>query len=141
MTKYTVASQRRSGKTGEKTVHPIWRGIGCLMIVFVPLLSYFLATIIVQAAVAGNWPMPYQLLGYPVVPPTLWKVSALSPLWGFIQQQANLYAVLLLTTLFIVAIGALVSVGYAFVYKFAGPPPLGPYDMPPVKTSVKKYKR
>jgi hypothetical protein len=141
MTKYTVASRRRGAKSGEKPVHPIWRGIGCLLILFVPLLSYFLATILVDAAAARNWPVPYQLMGFPVVPPELWKVTSLSPLWGYIQQQANLYAVLLVTTLFIVAIGALVSVAYAFIYRYAGPPALGPYDMPPVKTSVKKYKR
>ncbi len=141
MTKYTVASQRRAGKPEAKDTHPIWRGIGCLLILFIPLLSYVLATITVQWAVASNQPLPYQLLGYPALSKDVWKVTALSPVWAFIEQQANLYAVLIFTTLYTVAIGALISVIYAFVWRYAGPPRLGPYDMPPVKTTSKKYKR
>jgi len=140
MTKYTVASQRRV-KREEQQLSPLWRGVGCLMMVVVPLVSYLLAVLVMQIAVAQEWPLPYQLLGYPVVSPTLWKVGSLAPLWGFIQSQSNLYGILLFTILFIVVLGAVVSFGYAAVYRYVGPPRFGPLDEPPLNLRVKRYKR
>ena len=140
MTKYTVAHDRRVREAKQETP-AIWRGIGCLMIIFIPLMSYFIATLIVQAAVAQQWPLPYQLMGYPVLPQGLLKVSALSPLWTFIQSQANLYAILLFTVILIVAVGALVSFIYAIAWRYVGPPRYGPLDAPPPKITTKRYKR
>ncbi len=140
MTKYTVAQERRAREAKERG-SPIWRGIGCLMILFVPVLSYFLATMLVQVAVDQKWPLPYQLMGYPEVSKDLLKISSLTPLWNFIGAQANLYATLMFTVLFIVGIGALISFGYAMVYRFVGPPRYGPLDAPPPKIRTKAYKR
>jgi hypothetical protein len=140
MTKYTVASQRRS-RRDEKTISPLWRGVGCLMIVGVPLLSYILALWIVQTAVNLNWPMPYQLMGYPVMPSLLSKSDALVPVVAFIEAQQNLYAILLIAIILIVALGTFLSLIYSFGYRYMGPPRYGPLDEPPQKAAVKRYKR
>ncbi|HTP01798.1 MAG TPA: hypothetical protein VMJ64_10535 [Anaerolineales bacterium] len=141
MTKYTNASRMRGGTSQKKQVDPIWRGIGCLLILIVPLISYFGSVMLVQAAVEQNWPLPYQLVGYPVIPRSWWVLPGLIPVFTFIQTQANLWAILLFTVLLIVAIGAFVSLLYAIAWKFTGPPALGPYDVAPIRTTAKKYKR
>jgi len=141
MTKYTAANQRRRQTTHEEELHAIWRGIGCLLIVIVPTMSFLLAAATIQLAVAQNWPMPYQLMGYPVMPDLLWKAAGLTPLLGFIQSQNNLYAVLMVTLVYTVAFSTLVSVIYAFVYRYVGPSRYGPQDAPPPKIKVKRYKR
>ena len=102
MTKYSTAQQRRRVTNSENPLHPVWRGIGCLLILFVPTLSYFLAAATVQLAVDQNWPMPYQLMGYPVIPVLLWKDIGIVPVLSFIQSQNNLYAILALTFVYIV---------------------------------------
>jgi uncharacterized protein YybS (DUF2232 family) len=140
MTKYTVASQRRSRRE-EQTISPIWRGIGCLMFLGIPLVSYFLAVVTVQLAVSLNWPMPYQLMGYPVMPTLLMKSQGLAPVVTFIEAQQNLYAILLITIIFVVALGTLVSLVYSLVYRIVGPPRYGPLDMPPPKGAPRRYKR
>jgi hypothetical protein len=140
MTKYTVASRRTAGRK-ETPISPLWRGIGCILMVVVPVISYFIAGWLVRVGVDQQWLLSYQLVGYPVVSPTLWKVGSLAPLWGFIQSQPNLYAVLLFTVLLIVAIGTAVSVIYAAIYRVVGPPRYGPLDMPPEKGPIKRYKR
>ncbi len=140
MTKYTVAQEQRR-LAQKKEIPAIWRGIGCLMIIFIPFMSYAFATAIVDMAVAQEWPLPYQLMGYPQLSQDLLKVTSLSPLWQFIQGQANLWAILLFTILLIVLIGAIVSFAYALVWKFAGPPVYGPLDAPPPKVVTKRYKR
>lgn len=140
MTKYTSAAHRRVAPRPQGP-HPIWRGIGCLMILIVPLMSYLLAVITVQIAIDQKWPMPYQLMGYPSMPPELWAVSSLAPLWAFIEGQKDLYAVLGITLVYVVFLGAFLSFGYALIYRFVGPPRYGPLDAPPPRVSVKRYKR
>jgi hypothetical protein len=140
MTKYTVAKQRRA-MNAQPEIHPLWRGIGCLMMIIVPLISFAAAVLTVNLAVAQNWPMPYQIMGYPVMPPLLMKSDALVPIMLFIEQQQNLYAILLITVAYIVVIGAIVSFAYSFAYRYVGPPRYGPLDMPPPKGRVKRYKR
>jgi hypothetical protein len=121
--------------------HPIWRGIGCLMILIVPLISYLLALMTVQIAVKQNWPMPLELMGYPSMPRTLWGISSLAPVWAFIEGQQDLYAVLGIAFVYIVVLGAFLSLGYALVYRFVGPPRYSPLDAPPPRISVRRYKR
>jgi len=141
MTKYSTAQQRRRDTSNENIPHPVWRGIGCLLILFVPTVSYLLAAASVQLAVDQNWPMPYQLMGYPVIPVLLWKDIGIVPILTFIQNQNNLYAILLITFVYIIAFSALVSFIYAFVYRYMGPSRYGPQDAPPPKIKVKRYTR
>jgi hypothetical protein len=141
MTKYTVASQQRRPVNAPPQVKPIWRGIGCIMMIVVPVVSFLLAVFTVNLAVAQDWPMPYQLMGYPVMPPLLSKPAALVPVVTFIQSQLNLYAILLFTVAYIVVIGAIVSFIYAFAYRYVGPPRYGPLDAEPPNRRVKRYKR
>ncbi len=140
MTKYTDSSRFTRHKQ-VKEVPPIWRGIGCLMIIFVPVLSFVLATGLMKMAVDQKWPLPYQLLGYPVLSKDLLAIGSLSFLWNFITSIPNLWGVLLFTALFIVIIGAIVSLAYALVYQFVGPPRYGPLDAPPPKIKTRAYKR
>ena len=140
MTKYTVASQRRVRRE-EKQISPVWRGIGCIMIVVVPLLSYALAAWTVGFAASKNWPMPYQLMGFPVMPALLFKSDALIPILTFIQAQQDLYAKLLIAVIYVVLFGALLSLIWSMAYKVIGPPRYGPLDAPPSRVAPKRYKR
>jgi hypothetical protein len=141
MTKYSTAQQRRSVTDHTVHAHPIWRGIGCLLFVIVPVLSYILAAASVQLAVDQNWPMPYQLMGYPIMPVLLWKDVGIVPLLTFIQSQNNLYAILTITLVFIIFFASLISFIYAMIYRFVGPSRYGPQDAPPPKVKVKRYTR
>ncbi len=138
MGKYSPTTTRP--KLRIERPHPIWRGIGCILMVVVPIISFALAELTVQSTWAQQY-IPYQLLGYPVMPAVLWKPGFLNPILGFIQTQEYLYAVLILTVFYIVVIGAFVSVGNAYLYKTFAPSHLGPQDAPPPKIKVKPYKR
>ncbi len=140
MTKYTVASARRRVNE-QPQINPLWRGVGCLMMIVVPLLAFGIAVATVNLIISQNWPMPYQLMGYPVMPAVLMKSAFLVPVLLWIEQQQNLYATLLLTVAYIVVIGAVVSAAYSFAYRYVGPPRYGPLDAPPEKIRVKRYKR
>ena len=127
-------------KPRQEGPHPVWRGIGCLMLVIVPFISFGLAEITVQDPWAQQF-IPFQLLGNPVMSPSLWKIGSLNPLLGFIQSQDNLYGALVFTVLFIIVLGTLISVANALIYKSMGPPQYGPLDAPPPRYKVRRYKR
>ena len=127
-------------KTKTEGPHPVWRGIGCLLMIVVPILSFGFAEITVQSTWAQQY-VPYQLLGYPVMPAILWKPGFLDPVLGFIQGLPNFYGVLAFFLLYLIVIGAFVSVGNAYLYKTLGPPRYGPQDAPPPKIKARPYKR
>jgi hypothetical protein len=140
MGKYT-AIQRAPIKKPEGP-HPVWRGLGCIIALIVPIISFVGASLTVELGVANNWPfIPYQLLGNVSLPAQLWNIAALTPVLAFIQAQPNLYAVLVFTVLYIVALAAIMVVLYAVIYRMVGPSPYGPQDAPPLKMKVKRYKR
>jgi hypothetical protein len=140
MSKFSSLNQRRSIRKPDRP-HAIWGGIGCIMIVLVPVLSFALGALTTQIALDLKWPVPYQLTGHPVMPASLFRVDGLAPILIFIQQQNNLYAMLVLAVFYTVVFGALFSLVYAFIYRFVGPPTYGPQDAAPPKIKVKPYKR
>jgi len=135
-------SARRRGPTKPKEQTPaIWRGIGCLLVLIVPGISWVFAAGTVGLALRDGWPLPYQLLGYPVMPAELWKIPGFPPILFFLERQPNLYMTVVFTVAYTVVISALLSAGYSFVYRIVGPPRLGPYDVPQPQIKVGRYKR
>ncbi len=133
-------SNIRTPKSRVEGPHPIWRGIGCILMIVVPIISFGLAELTIQS----NWSqqyVPYQLLGYPILPAVLWKPGLLDPVLVLIQGIPNLYGVLVFFFLYLLVLGAFVSVGNAYLYKTLGPPRYGPQDAPPPKIKVRRYKR
>ena len=140
MTRYMRASHR--GPTTQKEpTPPVWRGIGCLLFFIVPALAWILAYFTVEWARTSRWQLPFQLMGYAVMPDFLWNVPFLPPVLLFIQRQPHLYMTLLVTVLYVVALSALMSAAYSFFYRVVGPPRLGPYDAPQPQIKVGRYKR
>jgi len=138
MGKYSPTT--RTPKPRVERPHAVWRGIGCLMMIIVPIVSLALAVLTVQSSWAQQY-IPYELLGYAVLPSTWWKVTSLDPLLAFIQSLPDLYGTTILFLFYMVVIGAFLSVGNAFLYKMVGPPRYGPQDAEPPKIKARAYKR
>lgn len=100
-------------------VHPIWRGIGFILIILIPILSYAGAVLFVEANARNNWfAMPVELAGP--------------------AQFPYLFAHLLFGVLFAIGGFGIVTMIYAFVYQIIGPPKYGPLDAPPPKKRRKR---
>ena len=122
-----------------KTIsHPIWRGIGCLMAIILPVLSYFGAIEFINAGLANGWPIPVGLLGFVEFPIWVWNVPILANLLRPIATFPNFYAVLVFTIVFLILISGILSFFYSLLYRIVGPPALSPLDAPPVKGKVRK---
>ncbi|HMB22975.1 MAG: hypothetical protein ACM33V_07620 [Chloroflexota bacterium] len=140
MGKYSTYTRKQSKRpTG---VHPVMRGIGCIMIVVVPILAYGVSMLVVNYGIARGWPIPKEWLGQPAIPQLLWGVQSLTSILYFLQGQNNLVANLAFSVAMIIIIGGIMAVIYGFLYSIFGPPQYGPQDAPPIKgRKIKAYKR
>jgi hypothetical protein len=140
MGKYTsyVKQKPKPRVTG---VHPVMRGIGCIMIVLVPILAYGLSILAVDYGVSRGWPLPAEWFGPPSIHPLLFRVQGLQPILQFLQAQNNLEVNLVFTIVLIIIIGGIMTLIYGYIYTLFGPPKYGPQDAPPVRVKVKRYKR
>ena len=140
MGKYTTYS-RQPPKPRNVGVHPVMRGIGCIMMVVVPILAYGAAVLLVNYAIGQNWPVPPSWLGRIEIHPLLLRLQGLAPVWNFLLQQNNLLANLIFALVITVVVGSLMSILYGYLYSIFGPPRYGPQDAPPIRVKVKRYKR
>lgn len=140
MGKYTSYA-RQKPKPRNVGVHPVMRGIGCIMMVVVPILAYGLSILVVNYGVSRGWPLPANWFGSPSIPPLLWRVQGLQPILQFLQAQNNLEVNLVFTIVLIVIIGGIMTLIYGYMYTLFGPPKYGPQDAPPIRVKVKRYKR
>ena len=141
MGKYSTYS-RPKPKPRPTGVHPVMRGIGCIMMVVVPILAYGIAVLLVNYGARQGWPIPPNWFGPPGIHPLLWRLQGLQPILQFIQAQNNLEANLIFAVVIAVLIGGIMSLLYGYIYTIFGPPRYGPQDAPPIRgIKVKRYKR
>ena len=134
--------QREKQKALRGQIHPVMRGIGCLLFVIVPIISYGSAVLLVNYGTRSGWPIPPDWLGTPQIYPFLWRFGGLQVVLNFLQAQNNLIANLIFAIALTVLIFGLLAIIYGFIFKLFGPSQYGPTDVPPVRgVKVKRYKR
>ena len=125
----------------RKEPHPIWRGIGCFLILIVPVISYALSFLVINMLETAGYPMPLGLGGYPAMPDLLFRVPGLVGILSWIEGRYNLYAYLALTLAMILVVAGVFSFFYALMYRMVGPPRYTRLDAPPTNVKVRKYRR
>ena len=140
MGKYTSqVKQRESARiTG---VNPIMKGLGCFIMIIVPVVSYGAAMLLVNYGIGQRWPIPIEWLGTPQFYPWLWKSGGLAYLLGFLQTQTNLYANSVFALGIAVVIVGFMAIFFGYLYRFLGPSESGPLDVPPTRAKVNRYNR
>jgi hypothetical protein len=127
MGKYDKYSSRSRMPERPWKIHPIWRGIGCLLMLLLPVVAYAGAVMLVNMNAEKRWlPTPREL-----------TQTVTLPLLGPVD---NFYSVLIMTFLLAIIGFGLVTIMYSIIYSAVGPPRLGPLDAPPVRTSPSKKK-
>ena len=140
MGKYTTRSVQ-APKPRITGVHPVMRGIGCIMIVVVPILAYGTALLLIDYGIKHGWPIPPNWLQPINIHPLLLKLQGLNPVWALLRSQDNFIAVVVFTIAIIILVGGIMSMIYGYMYTLFGPPRYGPQDAPPIRVKVKRYKR
>lgn len=126
MGKYGKVGRQVTTSERPWSVHPIWSGIGCLLLILIPVLSYAGAVLLVEANRDAKWiAMSDELMRTVAIPATGLTVPHL---------LANLLAAAVLA---LIGFGLLMII-YAVLYSMIGPEKYSPLDSPPVKSSPKQ---
>jgi hypothetical protein len=140
MGKYNTFTQKELPKKNQ--THEIWKNLGCLMMVLIPIISiaagYETVNWMVENHIKG---IPVQWLGIPRLPAFIYRSSGLKTLFLWMTDIPNLYAYAAASILYMVIISSVVSVAYTTVYSMIGPSRYGPLDAPPQDVKVTKKSR
>ncbi len=108
----------------KEPVHPIWRGIGCLLMILIPIISFASATLLVQQgipqryiAITGDLAFQYPVPGFGSLP---------------------IFYVLIVTAVITFLGFVFVSFLYSMIFRMGSGSRYGPLDAPPIKRKVKK---
>ena len=140
MGKYSSNSRRQAGPPRNQ-IPALVRGIGCISMILIPLLSYGIAVFWIQKGWPGASMIPPSLMGAPSIPAFFLQSPALSGIARFLQQQTNLKANLVFALAIAMIIGGFMAIVYGYIYSMFGPSRYGPTDVPPPRVKVKKYTR
>ena len=128
MSKYMKYNDRSRMAERPWKIHPIWRGIGCLLMLMIPVMAYAGAVVLVRENSEQKWlPMPAELMQTVNIP--------------YLGDVRAFFAVLIVTVLLMIIGFGVVTILYSLIYSAFGPPRLGPLDAPPVRTSPARRKR
>ena len=124
----------------RKEINPIWRGIGCILMVVAPLVTFALTTYIIPLLVASGY-VPLELLGHIDFPDWTYRLPVLSSTVNFIWRINNLGLGLIVFFVILVLLSGIFSLVYVAILQFIGPPRYSQIDAPPPKYKAKPYKR
>jgi hypothetical protein len=122
-------------------IHPAWTGIGCLMILIVPIMSGAAALELVKLARAQGWPMMNDLSGYARLPDVFYTLPVISLAANYISSIPDFWGVALFFLITLLILSGILSFGYAVTYRMIGPPRYLPNDEPAPRVKLKKYTR
>jgi hypothetical protein len=137
MAKYAKYQRKSEKKSG---MNPLWRGIGCILIVVVPVISYALMVILTPMIKATGL-VPYELLGQVKFPEWVFKMPILSDFAFFIGGINDLGLKLIAFFVILLLLTAIFSLLYTMLSQLVGPPRYSDKDAPPSTHKAKVYKR
>lgn len=129
---FSSISSSRGRKREERPwkIHPVWRGIGCALIILVPVMSWAGADIFME--IKPFFEMPKELLVPVSIPPT--PNAQLNLIVNFINRLLSgvQYGHFFFTAVFSFLGFGVLTVIYGLFYRVAGPPRYSPFDAKPI---------
>lgn len=112
-------------------INPIWRGIGCFLILLVPIMAWFSASIFLHSELQFinspemNRPITIKHVPISLIDGFITKINQFSIEHDLVGGQF-FYFILFMFFGF-----GILAFLYAVLYRMAGPPRYGPFDVPP----------
>jgi hypothetical protein len=128
MGKYDKFSRPVQVRERPWEVHPVWRGIGCLLMIIIPFMAYAGADLLVKANLENGWiAVPFELATTVTIP--LINLSV-----------PNLYAILLVAVLLAIIGFGVLTIFNALIYRVAHPSQLDMFNAPPERRKPRRKK-
>jgi hypothetical protein len=139
MAKYRSYERQEVKRAYE--IHPVWRGIGCIILILIPVMAYLASTVLIQRGIEDSWSMPSDLMGHPQLPAWLYRFAFTRQFAAPIASVDNLYALIVGTLLITILAFGILAVVYGWSYRVIGPRRYTPLDAPEVERQAKRRRR
>lgn len=108
----------------RKRIHPVWRGVGCILMILIPIIAFAAGSVLLDMNGRNNWfPLPADLVARPG-----------HFLYNYVQDPM-IHIKLILTVAFsAVLFGLFTWVTFIIVSNFGLTDRNDPYYVPPVRT-------
>jgi hypothetical protein len=139
MAKYQ--SYQKQKELPRNEVHPVWRGIGCIIMLVLPIISWAAAQLLVELGKTQHWPFIYELSETIRFPDIAYKIPYILVAANYLSSIAYLKALLIFFFLLLMLLSGIFAVLNAMLYRLVGPPRYTAIDAPAPRVKVKRYTR
>lgn len=140
MGKYSSRVARKPSMPKRDTVNPYMRGIGCLLMLIVPVFAYGVGDLL--AGQGFGYPViPREWYGNIQFPAIVYSSTTLAWVANRLSQIPHLPATLAIAVIVMIILGGILSVIFGWIYSLFAPSSYGPLDVPPPRVKTRKYKR
>jgi len=133
------ASYRRT-QHRKPEINPIWRGIGCILMIVIPVASYIITVAILPSILATGW-LPQGLLGRVQFSEGVYNAPTLGAIAQFLSGIDYFWVKLIVFFIVFSLLSGFLSFLYSLFYQWFGPPRYTEVDAPPSGYRPKGYKR
>ena len=128
---FSAQKYRKEQQERPWVIHPVWRGIGCALILLIPIMAWFAADLFLQT----NKVLPISSsFSKPIAVPysNIYEIDRIIASFNhFTASQDLLVGQLFFAVVFTFIGFGILSLIYAILFKAAGPSRYGPFDVPP----------
>jgi hypothetical protein len=139
MTNKYMKYERKPMKRSTE-LHPVWRGIGCLLFIIVPVMSYAITTLLVPVIYATGI-LPREIFMRVRFPDWAYDTIIISGPARFLTGIEYFWATIIFFFIILLVLAGLVSILYSAIYQSVGPARYTALDAPPSKHRAKSYRR
>lgn len=139
--KYENFNNKHKELQVNREVHPVWRGIGFLLFLIIPVVSWIAATILLDLGRQQGWAFLSELSDPIKFSDWAYKFPIIMNLANFITNFPNLKALLLFFFMVLILLSGIFSVLNAVLYRMFGPPRYTNLDAPAPRVKTKRYTR
>ncbi len=117
-------------------IHPIWSGIGCILVVLIPLAGWALSAPALNAAIAKGISISPELSKAVWIPSLSLGESSIGGMW-----VSLFYARLLFTSVLSVVVFTILTLVYSLIYRMSGGGKGNPLDLDMPRSSGRRRRR
>jgi hypothetical protein len=139
MAKYQ--SYQKPKELPRNEVHPVWRGIGCIIMLITPIISWAAAQLVLELGKAQHWAFLGELSEVVRFPDYVYQIPGILVVANYISSIAYFKALAIFFLLLLMLFSGVFAVLNAMLYRMVGPPRYTAIDEPAPRVKVKRYTR
>lgn len=112
----------------RQRIHPVWRGVGCVFMILIPIIGYAGASVLLDLNGKNNWfPLPADLIA-----------RQGDFLYSYVPDSMLYIKLILMVAISAILFGIFTWVSFLIINKFGVTDRNDPYYVPPVRTRRRK---